>query len=101
MGAGKCLGSGAAGSVFAAEWDGAPVAIKVPTESHHCSLDDARQLLQHEEAAYRYLGEHLEGCPGALAVRRPCVVELHVFAAQHPPSCEGCFTSRAGRKLVS
>ena len=72
-GAGECLGSGAAGTVFAAEWDGAQVAIKVPTESDDCSLDDARLLLQLEEEAYRYLDEHLEGCPaGALAVRRPC-----------------------------
>ena len=71
MGAGECLGSGAAGTVFAAEWDGALVAIKVPTESDECCLDDARYLLQLEEETYRYLDEHLQGCPGALAVPRP------------------------------
>lgn len=72
VGAGECLGSGAAGTVYAAEWDGAEIAIKLPSESDECSFDRALHLLQLEEEVYRYLHGHLERCPGALLVLGPC-----------------------------
>ena len=69
VGAGKRLGWGAAGVVYAAEWDGAQVAIKLPSESDDCSLEYARHQLQHEEDVYRHLERRLEECIGALAHR--------------------------------
>ena len=68
VGAGKRLGLGAAGVVYAAEWDGAQVAIKLPSESDDCCWKYVRHQLQHEEAVYRYLDRRLEECVGVLQV---------------------------------
>ncbi len=68
MGAGKRLGSGAAGVVYAAEWDGAQVAIKLPSKSDDCSLEYTQYQLQHEEEVYRYLEGRLDACIGLFQV---------------------------------
>lgn len=64
-GAGKCLGSGSFGVVYAAKWDGIPVVIKFAGETCDNSFECTHSLLQHEEAIYRHVDRHLEKCTGA------------------------------------
>lgn len=73
-GAGKCLGSGAFGVVYAAEWDGIPVVIKFPGETCDNSFEYTHDLLQHEEEIYRYVDRHLEECTGAAYLPWPTAV---------------------------
>ena len=69
-GAGKHLGGGAAGEVYAANWGGLQVAIKVPAESCDVSFEEACSLLQHEEKVYRHICSRVEGSTGATGIYR-------------------------------
>lgn len=68
--AGKYLGRGAAGEVYAADWGGLAVAIKVPAESSDVSFDEACSLLQHEEEVYQRLHSRPEGSAGEAGIDR-------------------------------
>lgn len=59
---------GAAGEVYAADWGGIHVAVKVAAESWDVSFDEAHRLLQHEEEVYRHLYSRMKGSAGVAGI---------------------------------
>lgn len=58
--------------MYAADWGGLPVAIKVPAESCDVFYEEARGQLEHEEEVYRRLHSRLEESVGAGRIGVAC-----------------------------